>query len=609
MTLFISKMCSAAAGLGGMRRCRSCFFAAVCSSAFILFFVALLVAPTFSQSEPTTAEQVIARYKEAVGASRLSSITTVAEHGELYGDLTPQSRQQGTYEFYFKSPNFRFSSSLDEKKHVISLYGCDGKISWMIDQHLRRFEFKPKPGHDYDCEQGFELIPDGLREESLKMRLGKKKEVEGRMAWEVKVDDAKSHRSGYYYFDAETYLVLRIDMIGSHTTYSDYRDVGGIKVPFKTIHEFKSAYASSKMVTTVRELQINRPIEDARFAEPGTKEGGITLGAAGYAKADHAESGGIGSPATPTANQNAVLSTNPQKADPPKPATVTEVNFPNFTLCTIAELQGIVAELKGLKPAQDQQKLSDLLDKVGAKTLEIAHNTPNLISRETVTELPQGEPESRSDYDYLILTRREGNAVGLSEFRLDLKTGEKFQTEDAMKDPSLTWAAVERASQALAASRSRRPNSQGFAVSWVHFYPPNRPQATFRYLGEQKITGHRTLVVAFAQKPESVLTPARFLYEGKTVPMFLQGVAWVDASDFRIVRLRTDLLFPIPEASLHRLTADIQFEPTRIPEVRSLLSLPREVEITSETGGSTLREIHRYSGYRLFRARSRIVLK
>lgn len=179
-----------------------------------------------------------------------------------------------------------------------------------------------------------------------------------------------------------------------------------------------------------------------------------------------------------------------------------------------------------------------------------------------------------------------------------------------MKDAAATWAAVERASQALAASRpGRRPNSQGFAVSWVHFYPPNRPQATFRYLGEQKMNGHRTLVVAFAQKPEAVLTPARFLFEGKTVPMFLQGVAWVDASDFRIVRLRTDLLFPIPEVALHRLTADIQFEPTRIQEVSSLLSLPREVEITSQTGGSALREIHKYSDYRLFRTRSRIVLK
>jgi hypothetical protein len=90
--------------------------------------------------------------------------------------------------------------------------------------------------------------------------------------------------------------------------------------------------------------------------------------------------------------------------------------------------------------------------------------------------------------------------------------------------------------------------------------------------------------------------------------MFLQGVAWVDASDFRIVRLRTDLLSPLPEVSLHRLTADIQFVPTRIEEVPSVLWLPRDVMVTSEVGGATLREDHLYSEYRLFRAKSRVVL-
>jgi hypothetical protein len=178
-----------------------------------------------------------------------------------------------------------------------------------------------------------------------------------------------------------------------------------------------------------------------------------------------------------------------------------------------------------------------------------------------------------------------------------------------MKDETSTWAELERASHELGTSQSGSPPaSQGFATSWVHFYPLNRPQATFRYLGEQKIDGHHTLVLAFAQKPQSVLSPAMFRYQGKIAPMFLQGVAWVDASDFRIWRLRTDLLSPLPEVSLHRLTADTHFVPTRIQDVPSLLSLPSEVTVTSEVGVSTLRESHKYSEYRLFRARSRIVL-
>jgi len=120
--------------------------------------------------------------------------------------------------------------------------------------------------------------------------------------------------------------------------------------------------------------------------------------------------------------------------------------------------------------------------------------------------------------------------------------------------------------------------------------------------------GRRTHVLAFAQKPQSVISPGMVHYRGKRVPMFLQGVAWVDPSDFRILRLRTDLLAPVPEVSLLRLTADIHFGLTRIEKVSSLLSLPREVTVTSEIGGSSVRETHKYSGYRLFRAQSKVVL-
>jgi hypothetical protein len=422
------------------------------------------------------------------------------------------------------------------------------------------------------------------------MRLIKKKEVEGRMSWEIKADDPKSRGSDTYYFDAETYLLLRLEKAGANFAYSDYRDVGGIKLPFTIIQEF----TNSRLITKVRELKINAPVDDARFAEPQPKAGVVAANSVASPRKDGAEISDIASPETPAA---------------PNGASITEVNFPNFTSCTTAELQLTLPELNGLKPAPDQEILAALLDKVGAKTLDIARNTPNLISRETVTQSQQGVGDTRRDYDYLILTRIEGNAVGLNEFRVDLKTGDKFQTDEVMKNESSTWANLEHASHELAASQaSRPPTSQGFATSWVHFYPLNRSQATFRYLGEQKMDGQRTLVLAFAQKPQSVLSPAIFRYQGKTAPMFLQGVAWVDASDFRILRLRTDLLSPLPEVSLHRLTADIQFVPTRIEKVPSLLSLPREVTVTSDVSGSTLREIHKYSEYRRFGSQSRVVL-
>lgn len=574
--------------------CRQTFLVAVRCGLLLLFSLT----PAVAQQEPVSADQVIDRYLAAIGADRFPSITTFVERGELSGNLTnfwqgsrssAQSLKQerGTFEFYFKRPNFRFSSSLTLKNSVITLHGCDGKVAWYIDAHLKHSEFKPKSGSEYDCEEDFEPMPSRWRKANVRVRLIKKKEVEGRAAWEIKADDPQPRSSDTYYFDAETYLLLRSDHSGSTVTYSDYRDVGGIKLPFTSVQE----YTNSKLVTTVREVKINGAIDDARFVEPQAKAGMIMLAPSVSPKKEDAE----------------ISNASPPPAASSSTAGITEVNFPNFTACAIAELLQTIPELKGLKPAPTQGELPTLLDKIRAKTLDIARNTPNLIFRETVTQ-PQRGGETRRDYDYLILTRIEANTVGLDEFRVDRKTGDRFQTDEAIRNESSTLAELERASRELGASPGDHPPaSQGFATSWVHFYPLNRGQATFRYLGGQKMNGQRTLVLAFAQKPQSVLSPAMFLYQGKTAPMFLQGVAWVDASDFRIWRLRTDLLSPLPEVSLHRLTADIQFAPTRIAEVPSVLSLPREVTVTSEVNGSTLEEVHKYSEYRLFRAHSKVV--
>jgi hypothetical protein len=122
------------------------------------------------------------------------------------------------------------------------------------------------------------------------------------------------------------------------------------------------------------------------------------------------------------------------------------------------------------------------------------------------------------------------------------------------------------------------------------------------------MNGHHTLVVAFAQKPGSVRLPARIGFEKRTLPIFMQGIAWVDSSDFRIVRLRTDLLSPPAGVPLRQLTADIQFGEIRIAEMASPLWLPHQVVVIANTGGVIVRESHTYSKYRIFRAHSKILL-
>ena len=256
-----------------------------------------------------------------------------------------------------------------------------------------------------------------------------------------------------------------------------------------------------------------------------------------------------------------------------------------------AELKQFVPELRGLEPASSQDQLPTILAGVGANIKELLRQVPNLVSQETVTERPLGVthpsvggtvPEVHT-FNYIVLVHETEGERMLEEYRTDLK------------------------GRPVAPS-SGGPNGIGFVSLWVAFSPESRDLSQFRYLGEQQIGGYKTFVVAFAQTPGAESHPGRIsLPQGGTIPVLCQGVAWIDESDFSILRLRTDLLAPQPQVSLNQLTAIIQFGPVRIANLETQLWLPRELKLDIEANGHAFQELHQYSQYRLYKAKSKIV--
>ena len=321
-------------------------------------------------------------------------------------------------------------------------------------------------------------------------------------------------------------------------------------------------------------------------------------------------------PQPPTAKPdeiNILVPPSDNTAAPVAP-TFPEIKIPNFTSCSITDIRGVVPELGHLKPVDDQSQLRALLDKIGDKTVDVARKTPNVISDEAVVS-DDGGARTQKKFSFLVVQHPLGStAVVFDEYRVDAASGQKFQSEDFEKEitsnagsaatSSLDLPSMNQAGQQPDAA----PRSQGFVNDWLYFYPTNRKQSDFRYLGQQKMDGHQTLVVAFAQKPAMVRIPAMIGFQNKALPIYMQGVAWVDASDFRIVRLRTDLLSAPSGVPLRELTADIQFAQIAVAELASPLWLPRQVVVETNLAGMTHRETHTYSNYRLFRTRSKIIL-
>jgi hypothetical protein len=267
----------------------------------------------------------------------------------------------------------------------------------------------------------------------------------------------------------------------------------------------------------------------------------------------------------------------------------------------LPELKKDVHELGAMTPAPSQEPLSDLLAKTGAKADELLHRVPNLISDEAVSEShyskdttngcigagcisPETVVSRDESFHYMILTDRASGQMKVSEYR------------------------TARNGKPVGSAAAGAPMFQGFISAWIVFSSANQSESRFRYMGQQKVDGQATYVLGFAQVPGSVEAPGVVVVDSQSIPMLLQGVAWIDQSDFRIVRLRTDLLAPLPLILLEKQTANIVFGAVRIASLDAELWLPKSVALQMDVRGQMVREEHRYSKYRLYQAKSRIVL-
>lgn len=270
---------------------------------------------------------------------------------------------------------------------------------------------------------------------------------------------------------------------------------------------------------------------------------------------------------------------------------------------SMSALKKTVRELNGLRAAVDQKQLNNLLARIGAKADELLRQVPDVISDEVVTEMQwtemQGVPMGctglgcsdavhyggkKHKFNYIILAHAQNNQQRLfEEYRANQNGTPIGQGENA-------------------------PHFQGFASSWVIFSSPNQRESRFRDLGEQKMDGHSSFVIGFAQIPGAISHPGVFLDgRGASVPMLLQGIAWVDSADFRVVRLRTDLLAPLLEIGFKMQTSNIDLGPVRIADHEGELWLPKSVNVEMQAQKQFLREEHHYSNYRLYQAKTKIV--
>ena len=142
--------------------------------------------------------------------------------------------------------------------------------------------------------------------------------------------------------------------------------------------------------------------------------------------------------------------------------------------------------------------------------------------------------------------------------------------------------------------------TKGFTSAALVFDPTYRSESTFRYLGRQKVDSQDTFVVAFAQIPGKAHLVGNFQAGQTSLPTYSQGLAWIDASTYRILRLHTDLLHSLPELRLKREAMNIDFHEIHFKHHPGALWLPGQVTVTIDWNGKVLRNTHTYADFKVF---------
>jgi len=258
--------------------------------------------------------------------------------------------------------------------------------------------------------------------------------------------------------------------------------------------------------------------------------------------------------------------------------------------------------LRKIQPPDDLQQLPAILKKTGNTVDDFLAQMVDLTAREKITQERVNNygftAKERVQDNYLIIHHTDGNKVVIGEYRTDAQGNRMDQA--GLNNGFLV--------------------TSGFALSCVYLSTRLQPESTFRYLGQQKLGPHDTYVVAFAQKPGHTTFYGTLTMSERdvtTVRFLVQGVAWVDKSNFQIIRMRTDLLAPIQEIALDTQTTEVTFSKMDLREVAGPLWLPSEVkvhqifkQVDAKRGKTSQREYrndHHYTDYQRFRVSVKMV--
>lgn len=220
-----------------------------------------------------SADQILDKYIQALGgAQKLAGLTSFIATGTQEGYVDVKGG--GQFQIFAKAPDkrtvqVRFPDAPDRGDQTRSF---NGKIGWVTTPRALLGEYEVTgtelDGQKLDAELAF---PGQIKQVLTNLRVGYNDSIDGK---EVEVVQGNGPRGllATLYFDKKTGLLVRLLRFGrspigrapTQVDYSDYRDVDGIKFPFK----YKFSWLDGRDNYVISSVKTNVPVDESKFGKP-----------------------------------------------------------------------------------------------------------------------------------------------------------------------------------------------------------------------------------------------------------------------------------------------------------------------------------------------------
>jgi hypothetical protein len=207
--------------------------------------------------------------------------------------------------------------------------------------------------------------------------------------------------------------------------------------------------------------------------------------------------------------------------------------------------------------------------------------TSNVVCMESISQTVVGKnnkPVYKEDsvFEYQLQSSTRTGSLRLTETRDAVKA--------ALRDPNRTLLIT-----------------NGFASLLLILHEKYESSYVFEPVSEESVNGRAVLKIHFKPVP-GASSPAAVQLRGRNYPLQLKGEIWIDEETGAVVELVSSLDSSLEDLGLRELRSEISYSVVQFHSPEEAYWMPASAVIDLETPKQHWRNVHRFSGYRRFRA-------